>query len=39
MTVVDRRLHHAWVDLPRIDIVVDFDYRRFLDLVTSELTK
>jgi hypothetical protein len=35
---MDRRRHHAWEDLPRIDIVVDLDYSRFLDLVTTELT-
>lgn len=39
MTVVDRRLHHEWDHLPRIEIAVDFDYPRFLDLVTAELTK
>lgn len=39
MTVVDRRLHHEWQDLPRIDIATDFDYSRFLDLVTGELTR
>lgn len=38
MTVVDRRLHHAWDDLPRIEIATGFDYPRFLDLVTDELT-
>lgn len=39
MTVVDRRQHHEWQDLPRIDIAVDFDHARFLDLVTTELTR
>jgi len=39
MTVVDRRAHHAWDDLPRIEIAVDLDYARFLDLVTAELTR
>ncbi|MGD8167943.1 nucleoside hydrolase [Herbiconiux sp. P16] len=37
MTVVDRRNHHRWTDLPQIEIAVGFDYDRFLDLVTEEL--
>ncbi|MDR1427873.1 MAG: nucleoside hydrolase [Bifidobacteriaceae bacterium] len=39
MTVVDRRLHHRWEDLPQIAIAAGFDYPRFLDLVTAELVK
>lgn len=38
MTVVDRRNHHRWTDLPRIEIATGFDYARFLDLVTAELS-
>jgi purine nucleosidase/pyrimidine-specific ribonucleoside hydrolase len=38
MTVVDRRNHHRWTDLPQIEIAVDLDYDRFLDLVTDGLT-
>jgi purine nucleosidase/pyrimidine-specific ribonucleoside hydrolase len=37
MTVVDRRNHHQWTNLPQIKIAVDFDYDRFLDLVTDSL--
>jgi purine nucleosidase/pyrimidine-specific ribonucleoside hydrolase len=37
MTVVDRRNHHRWEDLPQIEIAVGFDYDRFLDLVTENL--
>lgn len=39
MTVVDRRRHHRWDDLPEIDIAVGFDHARFLDLVTEELCR
>jgi purine nucleosidase/pyrimidine-specific ribonucleoside hydrolase len=39
MTVVERRAHHAWEDLPRIDVAVELDECRFLDLVTTALTK
>lgn len=39
MTVVDRRHHHRWEYLPRIDIAVGFEYERFLNLVISELIK
>lgn len=39
MTVVDRRNHHAWTDLPRIEIATSMDYDRFLDLVTTELVR
>lgn len=39
MTVVDRRNHHAWTDLPRIEIATSLDYGRFLDLVTGELVR
>ncbi|WP_368497029.1 nucleoside hydrolase [Herbiconiux sp. A18JL235] len=38
MTVVDRRNHHRWTDLPQIEIAVGLDYARFLDLVTEELS-
>jgi purine nucleosidase/pyrimidine-specific ribonucleoside hydrolase len=37
MTVVDRRNHHQWTELPSIQIATDYDYDRFLDLVTGEL--
>ncbi|WP_223693860.1 nucleoside hydrolase [Leifsonia poae] len=37
MTVVDRRMHHQWTDLPEITVAADLDYGRFLDLVTREL--
>lgn len=39
MTVVDRRAHHQWTDLPLINVASDLDFGRFLDLVTSELAK
>jgi len=38
MTVVDRRNHHRWTDLPQIEIAVGFDHGRFLDLVTTALS-
>ncbi|WP_441723588.1 nucleoside hydrolase [Glaciibacter sp. 2TAF33] len=38
MTVVDRRMHHQWTSMPKIDIVSSLDYERFLDLVTAELS-
>ncbi|GAA2450578.1 nucleoside hydrolase [Agromyces soli] len=37
MTVVDRRAHHQWTALPLITVASDFDYARFLDLVTDTL--
>ncbi len=37
MTVVDRRAHHRWTQLPLITIASDVDYERFLSLVTTEL--
>ncbi|MCU1475526.1 MAG: nucleoside hydrolase [Subtercola sp.] len=39
MTVVDRRNHHRWEDLPQIEIAIDFDYDSFLTLVTDELSR
>jgi inosine-uridine nucleoside N-ribohydrolase len=39
MTVVDRRAHHRWRDLPLITVARDLAFGRFLDLVTSELAK
>lgn len=39
MTVVDRRNHHAWADMPRIRIATGMDFGRFLDLVTAELVR
>lgn len=39
MTVVDRRNHHAWTDMPRIRIATGLDFGRFLDLVTAELVR
>lgn len=33
MTVVDRRHHHVWTNLPIIEIGCDVDYERFLKLV------
>lgn len=33
MTVVDRRHHHVWENLPIIEIGCDVDYERFLKLV------
>ncbi|MFG2041388.1 nucleoside hydrolase [Dactylosporangium sp. NPDC048998] len=39
MTVVDRRNHHAWTDMPRIRIATGMDFGRFLDLVTAELVR
>lgn len=38
MTVVDRRMHHLWADMPQIEIVSSIDYDRFLDLVTERLS-
>jgi inosine-uridine nucleoside N-ribohydrolase len=37
MTVVDRRMHHQWTSLPKINIASSVDYERFLDLVIAEL--
>ncbi|WP_371401422.1 nucleoside hydrolase [Kribbella sp. NBC_00662] len=39
MTVVDRRAHHQWTDLPLITVARDLDFDRFLTLVTMQLTK
>lgn len=39
MTVVDRRAHHRWTDLPLITVARDLGFGRFLDLVTTELAK
>ncbi|MGN6762235.1 MAG: nucleoside hydrolase [Leifsonia sp.] len=39
MTVVDRRAHHQWTDMPLITVASDLDFDRFLDLVTGELAK
>jgi purine nucleosidase/pyrimidine-specific ribonucleoside hydrolase len=35
MTVLDRRHHHVWKELPEITIGKHADYRRFLDLITN----
>jgi len=37
MTVVDRRHHHRWTELPLITITTELDFGRFLDLVTRKL--
>jgi len=37
MTVVDRRHHHRWTELPLITITTGLDFGRFLDLVTQKL--
>jgi purine nucleosidase/pyrimidine-specific ribonucleoside hydrolase len=39
MTVVDRRAHHQWTDLPLITVACDLAFDRFLTLVTTELAK
>lgn len=39
MTVVDRRNHHAWEDMPRIRIATGMDYDRFRTLVTDGLVR
>jgi inosine-uridine nucleoside N-ribohydrolase len=39
MTVVDRRAHHRWTDLPLITVARDLNFDRFLDLVTTELAR
>ncbi|MFF0265418.1 nucleoside hydrolase [Kribbella sp. NPDC004536] len=39
MTVVDRRAHHRWTDLPLITVARNLDFPRFLDLVTTELAR
>jgi purine nucleosidase/pyrimidine-specific ribonucleoside hydrolase len=39
MTVVDRRAHHQWTDLPLITVARDLDFNRFLTLVTTKLAK
>jgi inosine-uridine nucleoside N-ribohydrolase len=39
MTVVDRRAHHQWTDLPLITVARDLDFDRFLSLVTTKLAK
>lgn len=36
-TVADFRHHHAWAQLPQIEVVARADYRRFLDLVIERL--
>lgn len=33
MTVIDRRHHHVWTDLPVINVACNADYERFLKLV------
>ena len=37
MTVRDGRHHHIWNDLPTVDIAVDADYSRFLNLLRDLL--
>lgn len=39
MTLRDGRHHHIWKDLPQIDIAVDADYQRFLNLLRDLLLK
>ena len=39
MTVRDRRHHHIWKNLPVVDIAIDADYRRFLNLLRDLLLK
>jgi inosine-uridine nucleoside N-ribohydrolase len=38
-TVADFRHHHAWAQLPEIQVAANADYRRFLDLVLLRLTE
>ncbi|HEX5466025.1 MAG TPA: nucleoside hydrolase [Candidatus Limnocylindrales bacterium] len=38
-TVVDRRVHHAWTDLPEIEAACDVDFRRYLDLLVAALER
>jgi len=38
-TVADFRHHHAWAQLPEIQVAATADYRRFLDLVMTSLTE
>ena len=37
-TVADFRHHHAWGDLPEIEVAKTADFRRFLDLVISSVS-
>lgn len=39
MTVRDGRHHHIWKNLPVLDIAIDADYRRFLNLLRDLLLK
>ena len=39
MTVRDGRHHHIWKNLPVVDIAIDADYRRFLNLLRDLLLK
>ncbi len=37
MTVVERRVHHAWTDLPRINVAYDADFSSFREFVVETL--
>lgn len=39
MTIWDRRKHHAWEDLPRIQIADSADYQKFLSMLRDALLK
>ena len=39
MTVVERRVHHAWKDLPRINAAYDADFARFRQLIVEVLCR
>ncbi len=38
MTVVERRVHHAWTDLPRINAAYDADFSSFREFVVETLS-
>ena len=38
MTVVERRVHHAWTDLPRINVAYDADFSEFREFVVGMLS-
>jgi purine nucleosidase/pyrimidine-specific ribonucleoside hydrolase len=37
MTVVERRVHHAWTNLPRINVAYDADFSAFREFIVETL--
>lgn len=39
MTIMDRRHHHVWTNLPEINVAVSADYARFLHGLIEDFLK